>query len=190
MFLAEENGFPLPEAPGDMLPPPVPDGLDLPTPPPLPCDENIEDLEIPAPPPSPPLESFDNFEELPPLPPPIDYEITAPADYLEKGKPGDLVFQEGDIIYLTSRNEDGWIVVPIVTFGFLSICCAGFCKIFQRFRKERVERLQAQARARDQRTVYLIPISLSEDELHRPPRYSTVQFYEPPPAYHEVTLKI
>uniref|UniRef100_A0A8C2IWW6 ABI gene family member 3 n=1 Tax=Cyprinus carpio TaxID=7962 RepID=A0A8C2IWW6_CYPCA len=115
--VAEENGFPLPEAPGDMLPPPVPDGLDLPTPPPLPCDENIEDLEIPAPPPSPPLESFDNFEELPPLPPPIDYEITAPADYLEKvvalynfntGKPGDLVFQEGDIIYLTSRNEDGW----------------------------------------------------------------------------------
>uniref|UniRef100_A0A672R2M5 ABI gene family member 3 n=1 Tax=Sinocyclocheilus grahami TaxID=75366 RepID=A0A672R2M5_SINGR len=147
--VAEENGFPLPEAPSDMPPPPVPDGLDLPTPPPLPCDENIEvmipppppyppplappasfsplcriparlehlDLEIPAPPPSPPLEYFDNFEELPPLPPPIDYDITAPADYLEKvvalyncntGKPGDLVFQEGDIIYLTSRNEDGW----------------------------------------------------------------------------------
>ncbi|KAL1278244.1 hypothetical protein QQF64_024917 [Cirrhinus molitorella] len=77
------------------------------------------DLEIPAPPPSPPVESFDNFgiEELPPLPPPIDYDITAPADYLEKvvalynydtGKPGDLEFQEGDIIYVTSRNEDGW----------------------------------------------------------------------------------
>ncbi|XP_016431711.1 abl interactor 1-like isoform X4 [Sinocyclocheilus rhinocerous] len=115
--VAEENGFPLPEAPSDMPPPPAPDGLDLPTPPPLPCDENFEDLEIPAPPPSPPLDSFDNFEGLPPLPPPIDYDITAPADYLDKvvalynydtGKPGDLVFQEGDIIYLTSRNEDGW----------------------------------------------------------------------------------
>uniref|UniRef100_A0A8C2HD19 ABI gene family member 3 n=1 Tax=Cyprinus carpio TaxID=7962 RepID=A0A8C2HD19_CYPCA len=112
--VAEENGFPLPEAPIDMLPPPVPDGLDLPTPLPLPCDENFEDLEIPAPP---PLDSFDNFEELPPLPPPIDYDITAPADYLDKvvalynydtGKPGDLVFQEGDIIYVTSRNENGW----------------------------------------------------------------------------------
>ncbi|XP_058627953.1 ABI family, member 3a isoform X3 [Onychostoma macrolepis] len=115
--VAEENGFPLPEAPIDMPPPPAPDGLDLPTPPPLPCDENFEDLEIPAPPPSPPLDSFDNFEELPPLPPPIDYDVTAPPDYLEKvvalysydtGKPGDLVFQEGDIVYLTSRNEDGW----------------------------------------------------------------------------------
>ncbi|XP_073696019.1 ABI family, member 3a isoform X2 [Garra rufa] len=115
--VAEENGFPLPEAPMDMPPPPAPDGLDLPIPPPLPCDENIEDLEIPAPPPSPPVGSFDNFEELPPLPPPIDYDITAPSDYLEKvvalynydtGKPGDLVFQEGDIIYVTSRNEDGW----------------------------------------------------------------------------------
>uniref|UniRef100_A0A671S4L2 ABI gene family member 3-like n=1 Tax=Sinocyclocheilus anshuiensis TaxID=1608454 RepID=A0A671S4L2_9TELE len=103
--VAEENGFPLPEAPSDMPPPPAPDGLDLPTPPPLPCDENFEDLEIPAPPPSPPLDSFDNFEGLPPLPPPIDYDITAPANYLDKvvalynyntGKPGDLV------------NEDGW----------------------------------------------------------------------------------
>lgn len=44
------------------------------------------DLEIPAPPPSPPVGCFDNFEELPPLPPPIDYDITAPADYLEKGR--------------------------------------------------------------------------------------------------------
>ncbi|XP_052406832.1 ABI family, member 3a isoform X2 [Carassius gibelio] len=112
--VAEENGFPLPEAPIDMPPPPAPDGLDLPAPLPPPCDHNFEDLEIPAPP---PLDSYDNFEEMPPLPPPIDYDITAPADYLDKvvalynyntGKPGDLVFQEGDIIYLTSRNEDGW----------------------------------------------------------------------------------
>ncbi|CAM4365384.1 unnamed protein product [Leuciscus chuanchicus] len=112
--VAEENGFPLPEAPSDMPPPPAPDGLDLPTPPPLPDEENFEDLEIPAPP---PVDGFDNYEDMPPLPPPIDYDISAPADYLEKvvalysydtGNPGDLVFQEGDIIYLTSRTEDGW----------------------------------------------------------------------------------
>ncbi|KAK7167823.1 hypothetical protein R3I94_002024 [Phoxinus phoxinus] len=115
--VAEENGFPLPEAPSDMPPPPAPDGLDLPTPPPLPDEENFEDLEIPAPPPSLPVDGFDNYEDMPPLPPPIDYDISAPADYLEKvvalysydkGKPGDLLFQEGDIIYLTSRTEDGW----------------------------------------------------------------------------------
>ncbi|XP_056111156.1 ABI family, member 3a isoform X2 [Rhinichthys klamathensis goyatoka] len=115
--VAEENGFPLPEAPSDMPPPPAPDALDLPTPPPLPDDENFEDLEIPAPPPSPPVDGFDNYEDMPPLPPPIDYDISAPADYLEKvvalytydtDKPGDLLFQEGDIIYLTSRTEDGW----------------------------------------------------------------------------------
>ncbi len=50
------------------------------------CVDAHLDLEIPAPPPSPPLDSFDNFEELPPLPPPIDYDITAPVDYLEKGR--------------------------------------------------------------------------------------------------------
>ncbi|XP_057201707.1 ABI family, member 3a isoform X2 [Triplophysa rosa] len=114
--VTEENGFSLPGPPSDMPPPPAPDGFDLPAPPPLPGDENIEDLEIPAPPPSPPID-FDSFEEMPPLPPPIDYDTSAPADYLEKvvalysyntGKPGDLVFQEGDIIYITSRREDGW----------------------------------------------------------------------------------
>ncbi|XDV13031.1 hypothetical protein PO909_001542 [Leuciscus waleckii] len=64
--------------------------------------------------------------------------------------------------------------------------------MFQRARKERMERLQGQARAVDHPSVYVIPISLSEDDLHRPPRYSTVQFYEhePPPAYHEVTVEI
>ncbi|CAM4365438.1 unnamed protein product [Leuciscus chuanchicus] len=83
------------------------------------------------------------------------------------------------------------IFAPIITFAFLTICCTGFCKMFQRARKERMERLQGQARAVDHPSVYVIPISLSEDDLHRPPRYSTVQFYEhePPPAYHELRLK-
>ncbi|XP_062841024.1 ABI family, member 3a isoform X2 [Trichomycterus rosablanca] len=102
----EENG----------LPPPVSVGLHLPVPPPLQGLENAEDLEIPAPPP-PPMECMDGFEEIPPLPPPVDYDISAPADYLEKvlalysfeaSKPGDLSFQGGDVIYLTKRNEDGW----------------------------------------------------------------------------------
>lgn len=60
--------------------------------------------------------------------------------------------------------------------------------MLQRVRKERIEHLQAQAM--DQSSVYVIPISLSDDDLHRPPRYSTVQFYEPPPAYNEVTVEI
>ncbi|XP_043084859.1 uncharacterized protein si:dkey-283b1.6 [Puntigrus tetrazona] len=84
------------------------------------------------------------------------------------------------------------IFVPIVSFGFLSICCAGLCKIFQRVREEREgreERVQAAARAADRPSVYVIPLSLSEDERHGPPRYSTVQFYEAPPAYHELNLK-
>ncbi|XP_073713330.1 ABI family, member 3a isoform X2 [Misgurnus anguillicaudatus] len=114
--VAEENVFSLPGPPCDMLPPPISDGFDLPLPPPVSNDVNIEDLEIPAPPPSPPV-GFDNYDEMPPLPPPIDYDTCAPADYLEKvvalysydtGKPGDLVFQEGDIIYVTIKNEDGW----------------------------------------------------------------------------------
>ncbi|TRY65370.1 hypothetical protein DNTS_013773 [Danionella cerebrum] len=191
--VAEENSFPLAEALSEMPPPPAPEGLDLPSPPPLPGQENLEalrsrrsrvrrlppstrslslrvrmgpsarslytrslflpanpslvipppppyppplappaslsplcriparlehlDLEIPAPPPSPPAEHFDNYEEIAPLPPPIDYDVHTPVDYLDKvvalytyntGKPGDLVFQEGDIIYLTARNKDGW----------------------------------------------------------------------------------
>ncbi|XP_034151230.1 ABI family, member 3a isoform X3 [Esox lucius] len=70
------------------------------------------DLVIPAPPP--PLFYEDT---MPPLPPPVDYDVTAPAPFMDKvvalysyntGKHGDLVFQEGDIIYVTKRNEDGW----------------------------------------------------------------------------------
>ncbi|XP_067273369.1 uncharacterized protein si:dkey-283b1.6 [Pseudorasbora parva] len=81
------------------------------------------------------------------------------------------------------------IFIPIITFGFLTICCTGLCKTFQRVRKERVERLQGQTQAVDQPSVYVIPISLSDDELYRPPRYSTVQFYEPPPSYNELHVK-
>ncbi|XP_051987558.1 uncharacterized protein si:dkey-283b1.6 [Xyrauchen texanus] len=78
------------------------------------------------------------------------------------------------------------IFVPIVTCAVLAICCASFFKLFQRARKERSERLAAQAQALEQVPVYVIPMSLSEDDLHRPPRYSTVQFNDPPPAYNEL----
>ncbi|XP_052406836.1 uncharacterized protein si:dkey-283b1.6 [Carassius gibelio] len=81
------------------------------------------------------------------------------------------------------------IIAPIVTVFVFTIFCVGCCKIFQRVCKEQDEHVQTQARAVDPPSVYVIPISLSEDDLHRPPRYSTVQFYESPPAYHELNLK-
>lgn len=37
----------------------------------------------------------------------FSYQVVALYNY-DTGKPDDLVFQEGDIIYVTSRNEDGW----------------------------------------------------------------------------------
>ncbi|XP_030638666.1 ABI family, member 3a [Chanos chanos] len=112
--VTEEDGFPPPESANDIPPPPANASIALPAPPPLPADMNGEDLEVPAPPP--PLDGMD-FDEMPPLPPPVDYDTLAPPNYEEKvvalysydsGKPDELVFQEGDIIYLTSRNKDGW----------------------------------------------------------------------------------
>ncbi|XP_010872703.1 ABI family, member 3a isoform X2 [Esox lucius] len=112
--VAEENSFPPPMPPPseEILPPPISEGLGLPGPPTLLGDHLDGDLVIPAPPP--PLFYEDT---MPPLPPPVDYDVTAPAPFMDKvvalysyntGKHGDLVFQEGDIIYVTKRNEDGW----------------------------------------------------------------------------------
>ncbi|XP_014059920.1 abl interactor 1 isoform X4 [Salmo salar] len=118
--VAEENGFPPPMPPpsDEHLPPPASEGLELPDPPPPPSDEVDEDLVIPAPPPPPFTDSVGGFDDvMPPLPPPADYDTTGPTDFLEKvvalysynsGKPGDLVFQEGEVMYLIKRNEDGW----------------------------------------------------------------------------------
>ncbi|XP_030590773.1 ABI family, member 3a isoform X1 [Archocentrus centrarchus] len=75
------------------------------------------DLEIPAPPPPLLLDDETRFDDIPPLPPPVDYDTSAPPDYLEKVralysyeavKPDELSFTEGDIIYLTQRHDDGW----------------------------------------------------------------------------------
>lgn len=119
--LAEENGFPPPSPPppsDDPLPPPANEGQDLLAPPPPPSEELEEDLEIPSTPPPPLFYDEGEFDGIvPPLPPPLDDETMVPPQYLEQvvalynfntGKPGDLVFQEGDVIYLTVRNEDGW----------------------------------------------------------------------------------
>ncbi|XP_065132942.1 uncharacterized protein [Paramisgurnus dabryanus] len=80
------------------------------------------------------------------------------------------------------------IFIPVAVSFFVVICCVGFCKTYQRARKKHLQRLAAQAR--EQTPVYVIPISLSEDDLHRPPLYSTVQFYDPPPAYNEIKPEV
>ncbi|XP_023255336.1 abl interactor 1-like, partial [Seriola lalandi dorsalis] len=76
------------------------------------------DLEIPAPPPPLLLDDEGGLDDIiPPLPPPVDYDISAPPNYLEKvvalysyeaTKPDDLSLTEGDIIYLMHRHDDGW----------------------------------------------------------------------------------
>lgn len=45
--MTEENGYSLLGPTSDMPPPPPPDGFDLPAPPPLPGDENIEGTTMP-----------------------------------------------------------------------------------------------------------------------------------------------
>ncbi|XP_056608595.1 uncharacterized protein si:dkey-283b1.6 [Triplophysa dalaica] len=82
------------------------------------------------------------------------------------------------------------IFIPIIIFGVVTFCCASFCKIFYRTREERQQRLAAENLARDvSSSVYVIPISLTDDDVHRPPRYSTVQLYDPPPAYNQVKFE-
>ncbi|XP_027897368.1 ABI family, member 3a isoform X1 [Xiphophorus couchianus] len=76
------------------------------------------DLQILAPPPPLSLDDIGEFDDImPPLPPPVDYDINAPPDYLEKvvalytyeaSKPDDLSLTEGDIIYMMRRHDDGW----------------------------------------------------------------------------------
>ncbi|XP_030590775.1 ABI family, member 3a isoform X2 [Archocentrus centrarchus] len=121
--VVEENSFPSPSPPpplplseDDGFPPLPSDGSDLLAPPPPP-DQEVDDLEIPAPPPPLLLDDETRFDDIPPLPPPVDYDTSAPPDYLEKVralysyeavKPDELSFTEGDIIYLTQRHDDGW----------------------------------------------------------------------------------
>ncbi|XP_038635133.1 abl interactor 1-like isoform X1 [Scyliorhinus canicula] len=79
--------------------------------------ENITDC---PPPPPPPDFMLDLHELSPPPPPPIDYldePQWIPANYIEKAvalytynkqSDGDLTFQKGEIIYVITKNENGW----------------------------------------------------------------------------------
>uniref|UniRef100_A0A3Q3B764 ABI gene family member 3 n=1 Tax=Kryptolebias marmoratus TaxID=37003 RepID=A0A3Q3B764_KRYMA len=107
-------------------PPPPPPGLSKgmvtpPHPPPPPPSTGAltnQNLEILAPPPPLSLEDDCGFDDImPPLPPPVDYDTDAPPDYLEKvvalysyeaSKADDLALNEGDIIYVTRRQDNGW----------------------------------------------------------------------------------
>ncbi|XP_008293021.1 ABI family, member 3a isoform X1 [Stegastes partitus] len=123
--VVEENSFPPPSPPppppsdDDGFPPLSSDGSELPAPPPPPPpSQEVDDLEIPAPPPALLLDDEVDFVDIiPPLPPPVDYDTSAPPEYLEKvvalyayeaSKPDDLSLAEGDIIYVTHRHDDGW----------------------------------------------------------------------------------
>ncbi|XP_072550311.1 uncharacterized protein [Salminus brasiliensis] len=84
------------------------------------------------------------------------------------------------------------IFVPIVAFAIVILCCTSLCKALQRVRREVLE---SQARTQtldafERPSIYVIPSSSpAPDDLHRPPRYSTVDHYSPPPSYHELALK-
>ncbi|XP_072927712.1 abl interactor 2-like isoform X1 [Hemitrygon akajei] len=78
--------------------------------------ENITE----CPPPPPPPDYMIDFDECPPPPPPIDYlddNHLIPPNYIEKvvalyaykkSCEEDLTFEEGEIIYVIQKNENGW----------------------------------------------------------------------------------
>ncbi|XP_072225280.1 ABI family, member 3a isoform X2 [Leuresthes tenuis] len=118
--VVEENSFPPPPpSDGGGFPLAPSDGSELlAPPPPSPPTQEVDDLEIPAPPPPLLLDDGVGFDGvMPPLPPPVDYDTNAPPHYLEKvvalydyeaSKPDDLALVEGDIVYVTHRQDDGW----------------------------------------------------------------------------------
>ncbi|XP_066554873.1 ABI family, member 3a [Amia ocellicauda] len=116
-MVAEESGFHLPMVSDVLPPPPLTDGFELPVPPPPPGSEFSSDMDFQAPPPPPDLTGHFVDDSGPPPPPPIDYDPAPPVNYEEKvlalytyspSKPDELAFQEGDVIYVTKKNEDGW----------------------------------------------------------------------------------
>ncbi|XP_072927714.1 abl interactor 2-like isoform X3 [Hemitrygon akajei] len=105
------------------LPPPAPPPEvfiedSLPPPPPLISDAPSSVTECPPPPPPP--DYMIDFDECPPPPPPIDYlddNHLIPPNYIEKvvalyaykkSCEEDLTFEEGEIIYVIQKNENGW----------------------------------------------------------------------------------
>uniref|UniRef100_A0A4W3HAB4 ABI gene family member 3 n=1 Tax=Callorhinchus milii TaxID=7868 RepID=A0A4W3HAB4_CALMI len=113
---------PTPQLPSDDLPPPPPQFSDslLPPPPPMPPSDVLSSVTD-CPPPPPPCDYMPDIDDCaPPPPPPVDYTDetpNSPTDYIEKviaiytynkSKDDELSFQEGDVIYVTAKNEDGW----------------------------------------------------------------------------------
>ncbi|XP_060704488.1 abl interactor 1-like isoform X2 [Hemiscyllium ocellatum] len=113
-----------PPPPMELPPPPAPppqifNEVCLPPPPPLVSELPISVTDCPPPPP-PPDFMVDLNEMTPPPPPPIDYldePQWIPPNYIEKvvalyaydkQSGDDLTFQEGEIIYVTAKSENGW----------------------------------------------------------------------------------
>ncbi|XP_072417713.1 abl interactor 1-like isoform X2 [Chiloscyllium punctatum] len=113
-----------PPPPMELPPPPAPppqifNEVCLPPPPPLVSDPPISVTDCPPPPP-PPDFMVDLNEMTPPPPPPIDYldePQWIPPNYIEKvvalyaynkQSGDDLTFQQGEIIYVIAKSENGW----------------------------------------------------------------------------------
>ncbi|XP_028424598.1 abl interactor 1a isoform X6 [Perca flavescens] len=136
MFAPPGAPPPPPPPPPPPLPPPAPlmAGLGPPAPPPPPA---AIVADTPTPPPPPPPDDLPMFDDSPPPPPPppVDYEEEdaavvqysdpyadgdpqwAPKSYVEKvvaiydysaDKEDELSFNEGSIIYVIKKNDDGW----------------------------------------------------------------------------------
>ncbi|XP_051905872.1 abl interactor 1-like isoform X2 [Hippocampus zosterae] len=73
----------------------------------LPAHLEHLDLELPALPPPPPLNDDTTVEELGGAPPHYLEKVMALYRY-EATEPGELSMEEGDVIYVTDRHDDGW----------------------------------------------------------------------------------
>lgn len=61
---------------------------------------------------------YSEFDDCsPPPPPPVDYDVGAPPNYMEKvvalyayntDKADELSFEAGEVIYVIRKNADGW----------------------------------------------------------------------------------
>ncbi|KAL7860887.1 hypothetical protein AOLI_G00172360 [Acnodon oligacanthus] len=83
------------------------------------------------------------------------------------------------------------IFVPIFAFVIVILCCVSLCKTLQRVFREHLEsQSQTQTLSIPERpSIFIIPFSPPDEQLHGPPRYSTVDHCSRPPAYHELELK-
>ncbi|KAL6476491.1 hypothetical protein MHYP_G00149900 [Metynnis hypsauchen] len=65
-----------------------------------------------------------------------------------------------------------------------------FCyTTLQRVRREHLESQSRTLSTPERPSIFIIPFSPPDEQLHGPPRYSTVDHCSPPPAYHELELK-